>query len=263
MTVGHDRSRLRADLRGMGLQSGSVVLVHASMRRVRPDARGPATVLDALRDVVGGNGTVVVPAQTAWNSSTSPHFRKVTAGMSDVQINRYLADLPAFDPHVTPSAGMGAFAEYVRTHSGAVRSTHPQTSFVASGPVAARLVLRHDRDCLLGEQSPLGALYRADALVLHLGTGFDTATIFHLGEWRAARRRRRYRCKVIGSPETEGWVEFEDVDYDDSDFAALGSRFAASSGAVTHGSVGSAEAMLYPARAAADFAEAWVRTQRV
>jgi aminoglycoside 3-N-acetyltransferase len=261
-TVGADRARLRADLEKLGLRIGSVVLVHASMRRVRPDAGGAATVLSALRDVLGRHGTVVVPAQTTWNSTTSSAFRANTAGMTEAQLAAHLADLPAFDPHTTPSAGMGAFAEHVRTRADAVRSAHPQTSFAASGPRAAELMARHDLDCLLGDRSPLAALGESDAYALHLGPGYERATAFHLGEWRASRRRRRYRCKITGSPGTGGWTSFEDVAYDDADFPELGAWFEECSEVVDRGTVGSADALVYPVRAAAEYAEEWVRSKR-
>lgn len=259
---GADEARLRADFEKTGLRIGSVVLVHASMRLVRPDAGGAATVLSALRGVLGRHGTVVVPTQTAWNSTTSPSFRAATAGMTEAQLAAYAADLPTFDPHTTPSAGMGAFAEHVRTRADAVRSAHPVTSFAAVGPRAADLTARHDLDCLLGDRSPLAALAEADGYALHLGPGFERATAFHLGESRASGPRRRYRCKVAGFPGTGGWTSFEDVAYDDTDFPRLGAWFEECSGAVARGTVGSADALLYPIRAAAEHAEAWVRSER-
>jgi len=260
--LGADRGQLRADLEKMGVRAGSVVLIHASLRRVRPDSGGPATVLSALSDVLGRHGTVVVPTQTGWNSTTSPAFRRATAGMDDGQLAAYLADLPAFDPHTTPSWGMGVFAEYVRTRSDAIRSVHPQTSFAATGPHAAELMSRHDLDCLLGDRSPLAALSSAGAFSLHLGTGYERATAFHLGEWRASRHRRRYRCKIADAPGEGGWISFEDVDYDDGDFPRLGAWFEERSGAVTRGTIGSAEAMLYPVRGATEYAERWVDEER-
>lgn len=108
----------------------------------------------------------------------------------------------------------------------------------------------------------MGALYQADAYVLHLGTGFEVATVFHLGEWRAGLSRRDYRCKVAGVMENGGWVEFEDVDYRDSDFPLLGESFERETGCVKRARVGSADALLYPVRSAADHALVWVKSER-
>jgi aminoglycoside 3-N-acetyltransferase len=57
------------------------------------------------------------------------------------------------------------------------------------------------------------------------------------------------------------WVEWEDVDVDESDFGALGINLD-DSGAVTLGLVGSARCRLMRQRAAVDFAEGWIATHR-
>jgi len=156
---------------------------------------------------------------------------------------------------------MGVLAEFVRIQGDAVRSGHPQTSFAAVGPLAPELMARHHLDSLLGDGSPLAALYRAGAFALHLGPGYDKATAFHLGESRSSRHRRGYQCK-IAAPGGAEWISFEDVAYDDSDFTRLGARFEERSGIVERATIGSADAVLYPVRAAADFAQEWVRSQR-
>ncbi len=60
----------------------------------------------------------------------------------------------AFDPRVTPSSWMGAVAETVQTWPDAVRSAHPQTSFVALGPRATEITECPPLDCRLGEAKP-------------------------------------------------------------------------------------------------------------
>jgi aminoglycoside 3-N-acetyltransferase len=252
------------DLARLGLLPGVSILVHASLRRIQPDRGGPATVVSALLDVLGSNGTLVVPAQTTWNSTSSSHYRAATASLAPQEISAYRADLAAFDPLTTPSAGMGAFAEHVRTMPGALRSAHPQSSFSAVGALAHDLTTPHDLDCHLGERSPLGALYRRDGQVLHLGTGYHQSTAFHLAEYRYAPPvTRRYEARIrTAEPPAGRWIAFDDIHLDDRDFAALGADFEAGSGAVRRGRVGSAEAILYPVRAAVDHAVEWMRRER-
>jgi aminoglycoside 3-N-acetyltransferase len=74
-----------------------------------------------------------------------------------------------FDPSRMPSRWMGVLAEAVRTWPGAVRSDHPQASFAALGKHAAAIAEGHRLDDALGEQSPLGAVYRLHGKVLLLG----------------------------------------------------------------------------------------------
>jgi aminoglycoside 3-N-acetyltransferase len=267
-----DQLRLAADLRALGLREGGAVLVHASLRAVRPGPGGAGALTGALLDVLGAKGTLVVPTQTAWNSTTSPHYRDATAAMTDAERAGYRASLPAFDPAHTPSSGMGALAEYVRAMPGARRSAHPQSSFAAVGGEARRLMAVHDTDCHLGERSPLGALEACDGSVLHLGTGYEVCTMFHLAEYRyASLPRRLYECRVAtpgtqdgnaGAAAGDGWIAFEDIDLDDTDFPALGRAFARQCPDLREGPVGAAHALLFPARRAVRYAIRWMRRER-
>ncbi|MGH3630310.1 MAG: aminoglycoside N(3)-acetyltransferase, partial [Sciscionella sp.] len=256
------RDRIAADLVDLGLTQGEAVLVHSSLRSIDHGGRGAGVVVEALKDVIGPEGTLVVPTQTADNSTTSPHFRAATRALSDEQVARYRAAMPGFDPATTASSGMGALAEYVRTLPDAVRSTHPQTSFAAVGAHAEALTTVHALECHLGEDSPQGSMYRLDASVLLLGVGYDKCTAFHLAEYRYRRSapKRRYEC-VVRSQGRNEWITFQDLDLDDSDFTALGARFEAEFGVVSQRVLG-AVTRLFPLRAAVDFAVPWFTEHR-
>ena len=165
---------------------------------------------------------------------------------------------------MTAAPTMGRIAEAVRLAEGSLRSGHPQTSFTALGPLARKVVAGHRPDCHLGEDSPLARLYELRAQVLLLGTGFDTCTAFHLGEYRVpSPPRRSYRC-VVRSGGRRQWWEYEDVALDDGDFAALGADFARADGgaAVRSGPVGSSTSRLFRLPDAVDFAAGWLPAHR-
>jgi len=261
------RGQLAAGLRSLGVRPGQHLLIHCSLRQVGPVDGGAATLLDAIRDVAGP-ATLVVPAQTPGNSLTSRAFRAATAGLDADGYARYVAAMPGFDPARTPSAGMGVFAEYVRTRPGACRSAHPQSSFAGLGPGAQACMSVHDLDCHLGERSPLRWLYDADAAILLLGAGYSACTAFHLAEYRlpGAALRRRYDCFVI-SGGTRVACHFTDIDHDDSDFESLGAAlddapWSDSECAPRSGTVGLAACRLIPMRVAVDFASAWLAAHR-
>jgi aminoglycoside 3-N-acetyltransferase len=252
--------QLAADLRALGVRPGQDLLVHCSLRSIGPVAGGPATLLGAIRLAAGPRATVVVPAQTTLNSLTSRAFLAATAGLDAARQARFVAAMPGFDPARTPSTGMGAFAEYLRTRPAAMRSAHPQTSFAALGPGAGACTLVHDLDCHLGERSPLGWLYANNAAILLLGVGYSACTAFHLAEYRlpVLRPLKTYRCFMTGQDGREERV-FTDVDLDDSDFGRLGSAIEETQAAsfIQHGQVGSGASRLLPLRAAVDFAGTW------
>jgi aminoglycoside 3-N-acetyltransferase len=247
---------LVTQLRAAGVPSGRL-LVHVSMRALGSPLGGPASLYAALREVTGPDATIVVPAQTAHNSTTSPAFRLATGDLDESQRADYLRRMPGFTPDM-PSHGCGAFAEYVRQSPGAVRSAHPQTSFAAVGPDAAELMSVHDLDCHLGERSPVGALYRADGHALLIGCGWDRCTALHLAECRAAPgpRLRGYTCFVIEDGRRVR-RDFVGVDHTDVRFAEIGAAFEQAA-AVRSGPLGLGRVTVVPIRAAVDFATRWL-----
>jgi aminoglycoside 3-N-acetyltransferase len=252
--MGRDFETLVAGLRALGVRRSQDLLVHSSLRGLGRVEGGARTVLAALRATAGSEATIVVPTHTAHNSLSSRDFRAASEGLSAAELAQYIADMPGFDPVTTPSSGMGVFAEYVRTSPGAVRSTHPQTSFAALGPRAAECASGHALDCHLGEFSPLGWLDRRRAAVLLLGVGYAACTAFHLAEYRLPGERPHctYRCFTMEHGVRQE-QKFRDVDLIDSDFDALGSRMDQER-FVRRGRVGAVDCRLIQMRNAVDFA---------
>lgn len=257
-----NRASLARDLSSLGVIPGRILLVHASLRRIGRVSAGADDVVAAFREVLGRDATLVVPTFTADNSDTSRLYLARTRGMTPDEIRRYRDAMPPFTLGL-PSTGMGRVAECVRTAPGAVRSQHPQTSFAALGPQARILMAGHLLDCHLGESSPLGRLYEADAWVLLMGVGYEACTCFHLAEYRylPLPPRQVYRCVIAEEGRRRRWWSYEDVVLDDRDFAALGAAFD-QTGHVVRGYVGQAECRLVPLTAAVDFAAEWLRQYR-
>jgi aminoglycoside 3-N-acetyltransferase len=250
---------LAADLRSLGLDRGDVVLVHSSLRSIGFVAGGAQAVVQALVNVVGDEGTLVVPTHTSDNTDPAG-WRNPPVPQAWWQVIRDRT--PGFDPARTPSRWMGIVAETARTWPGAQRSVHPQVSFAALGAGAHDVVQDHQLDDALGENSPLGRIYRLDGKVLLLGCGHDSNTSLHLAEHRQPSAPRARTGSAVRQPAgTSVWTTWTDLVTDESDFAQLGSDFEAASGA-TVGHVGRAATRLMPQRDLVDFATVWLATHR-
>jgi aminoglycoside 3-N-acetyltransferase len=234
------------------------------MRRIGPVKGGPPAVFTALVDAVGSGSTIVVPAQTAKNSFTSPSHRAATAGLNSREVTAYVQAMPGFDRARSRSQGMGEFVEYVRQRRDAVRSAHPQTSFAAVGPMARQWMGGHRLTSHLGEGSSLARLYEAHGFVLLLGVGFDKCTAFHLAEYRTRWSPRpptiEYQCFINVNGDRQR-VRFWDRRLDSSDFAEIGAALRRDS-SVVDGPVGQAVATAFPLRDAVDFAIRWMDAHR-
>jgi len=253
-------SQLRADLARLGVASGNVLIVHSALSRLGWVAGGAQTVVLALLEAIGPEGTLVMPTHSTqlsdpanWRSPPVP-----TAWWPTIR-----AETPPFDPILTPTRSMGAVVETFRRHPACTRSLHPLTSFAALGPRAAKIVADHRLGSGLGEHSPLARLYDADARVLLLGVGHGNNTSLHLAESRANFPDKRWHRE--GAPiRREGrrqWVEFDELVWDDSDFESVGAAFART-GLERQGRVGAGEARLMPMRDLVDFGVRWFESER-
>lgn len=257
-----DMPRTRAlvadDLRALGVAAGDTLLVHSSLRSLGWVCGGAHAVVQGLLDAVGAGGTLVVPTHTMENSDPQ-HWRNPPVPKSWWPVIR--EHMPAFDPAITPCFGMGVIPELVRRWPGALRSTHPHTSFAAVGPAAADLLADHRLDCQLGEHSPLAALERTGAKVLLLGVGFGSCTSFHLAEYRVPGLPVAEFASAVLTGGERCWVTYTDVAVNSDDFEDLGAAFEEQTD-VVRGPVGDADCRLFPVASAVAFAIGWLQVHR-
>ncbi|MCI0399677.1 MAG: AAC(3) family N-acetyltransferase [Chloroflexi bacterium] len=252
------RQSLAADLRRLGLAPGMAVLVHSSLSSLGWVTGGPVAVIQALQDVLTPQGTLVMPAHSSDYSEPS-YWRHPPVPEAWFQVIRDA--MPAFDPRLTPTRGLGRIAELFRTWPDVYRSYHPRDSFAAWGRHAGAVTAGHSLDYGLGEQSPLARVYDLDGRVLLLGVGYDRNTSFHLAEYRAPGVEPFIEAGPVLQDGRRVWQTFQDIVTDSDIFPDIGAEFEAT-GRVTVGQVGSAECRFFSLPAAVDFAQAWLTNYR-
>lgn len=253
---------LAEELAALGIEPGMTLLVHSSLSALGWVAGGPVAVVLALEQVLGREGTLVMPTHTT--GLTEPSLWRNPA-VPEAWWEVIRRETPAFDPTISPTRKMGAIVECFRTQPGTIRSTHPHVSFAARGPNAALITAQHSLQAGLGEGSPLARIYDLAGHVLLLGVGHGNNTSLHLAEYRASYPSRALTQQ--GAPMlVEGerqWVTFDDLDWSDSDFPQLGADFARTTGLERSGRIGLASARFMPQRPLVDYGVVWMERERV
>ncbi|WP_025680172.1 AAC(3) family N-acetyltransferase [Paenibacillus massiliensis] len=257
------QTELVRSLHNLGVREGMTLLVHTSLRSFGRYIPGDAsTVITALRLALGPQGTLVMPTQSS--DLTDPATWQ--APPADPKWwNLIREEMPAYDPYLTVTNGMGRVAELFRLLPGVIRSMHPQLSFAAQGPLAEALLAEHSLDFALGEASPLARMYENDAYVLLLGCGHDSNTSLHLAEYRtnyAGKEEQELLAPVLQQGGKQ-WVKRRDINITSDDFDRLGADFEREyPGEARRVEIGQASCFLGRQRVLVDYAQAWLPVNR-
>ncbi len=151
------RRLLRSQLEDLGLKAGDIILVHSSFKAL--GIKDPEEILGALLDVLGPDGTLLMPALTFVQEP--PHIH---------------------DTRSTPTC-VGFLTEYFRNRPGTLRSLHPTHSVCAIGARAEAMLRDHLQDRTpCGRNSPFNRLIENGGKILMIGCGLRPNTTMHAVE---------------------------------------------------------------------------------
>lgn len=202
------KRELAQQLRAIGVAPGDLLMVHSSLRAIGPLRGGPATLLRALLDTIGAQGTLA--AFVSWQDSSydaTLDGRQLTAAQR--------SSWPVFDPATAaPYDGFGKFNRFLCAHPRVRRSAHPDASIAAIGARAAELTADHALRDGYGPASPMGRFVAWRGRILMLGAPPGSITALHLAEALAripGKRRVRYEVPLAIDGQRR-WCEAEEFD---------------------------------------------------
>jgi len=255
------RQGIAADLMALGVSSGDTVMLDASVHAIGWIVGGPDRVLEAVFDVVGEAGTLMM--YVGWDGS--PY--DVTVGLPELP-PALMAAWPAYDPGTSRAVReWGVLGEYLRTWSGAHRSDHPDSSVVAVGRLAEELTRDHPLHYGMGPGSPLAKLCEAKGKVVLLGSPLANLTLLHHAEHLAQVPNKevvRYWAPIVRDG-TKLWIQIEEFStegclpwYGPTDpFEAIVREYL-QAGRGRVGRVGAAKCTLFDAAGLTAFAVEWI-----
>lgn len=250
-------STLTNELRGLGIQPGDTVLVHASMKAIGWTSGGAQAVIQALMETVTKEGTLLFQTHSPtlsdpveWENPPVPESWHETIRQT----------MPPYDRDQTPSTYLGVLPELFRKFPDVHRSDHPTFSMAAWGKDAYELTHSHPLHYALSDSSPLGKAYSKDALLLLLGVGYDSNTSFHLSEYRAEQNKEIIRGAPIVLAGERQWATYPDIEFNEDKFQTIGEAFEKKH-QVAAAKVGQATSRLFSMKEAVDYAVHWLKEQ--
>lgn len=243
-----------------GVSEGQTIFVHTSLKSLGFVVGGAETLIRALLEIVGEEGTLMMPSQT-WKNldpSTGVHWEEPEEWWPIIREH-----WPAYDKEVTPAIGMGVVAEMFRKWPGAKRSDHPARSVAAVGKHAEYLTRDHDLSNIFGKGTPVDKLYELDGHILLIGVGYEKNTSLHLAETRADFSSKRFtnESSAIMVNGNREWVTYSTQAVDDEDFIRLGNAYDKEANIKIH-KVGDANVRFLMQRPLVDFATQWMEKNR-
>lgn len=244
------KSELSQQLEALGVKTGDTLFLHSSLSSLGYVLGGAQTVVSSLIEILGKQGTLIMPA-------FSPHVSEPLSwddkNICENDLNKARMEVPCFDILTTPTT-MGIIPEVFRNWPGTVRSEHPQVSVCANGRLAESIISPHNIEWGEGKGSPFERLYNIDAKILILGVGFNRITLLHYAESLVPQGRRKQRKIPIEINNSRLWKQVEDVGDDlNTHFPIIGEKFV-SGGNVKQKKVGESLSGLMSTKQLVDFA---------
>ncbi|EKY27378.1 hypothetical protein HMPREF0216_01411 [Clostridium celatum DSM 1785] len=95
-------------LRKIGVKEGDVIIVHSSLSSFGWVCGGAQAIVESLFNVVGKNGTIVMPSQSG---DLSDPINWCNPPVPKEWIDTIYKNMPAFNKEMTPSRSMGKVVE--------------------------------------------------------------------------------------------------------------------------------------------------------
>lgn len=154
-------------LKKLGIEKGDLLFVHSSLSSFGYVENGANTVIDALIEVIGEEGTLAMPS-----------FPAFIGGEYGLVLNNQIV----FDVRISPTA-MGKIPDTFWRRPGVKRSIHPTHSVAAWGKMRDWLIADHEKcSSSCGANTPFHKICLSKGKILLIGVTHANNTCLHTVE---------------------------------------------------------------------------------
>lgn len=251
------KNELVAFFKQIGLKKEMCVEVHASLSSFGFVIGGAQTVIDALIETVGYEGTIACVIN--YDSFSEPSRWQYPPISIDLE-QKVRDNMPVLNREASDN-NTGSIVENLRRRPGSLCSLSPTCSYVAWGKYARLICTRQPLNFALGENSPTSHLYDLDAYVLLLGVDYDKCTLMHLAEYRSQFRPIIIEGAKVEIDNKPVYKKYLELDIDSEIFNEVGA-FLERDNKVNKLKINDSICRLFSGRIAVDYACKYMREKK-
>lgn len=194
-----DKKELIDHLSRIGIEKGDILIVHSSYRPLKCFGMKPNEIIDMLKQMVGKEGTLVMPSFALFPEEISGTFEETSHKQFTYDVGR-------------SEAWTGIITDLFWREDDVVRSRYPDNPLAAWGKYSTEMFAKEQQgDLALGPNSAWKFCAERNAKVLFLGVpALDSITEIHLPEdnldknWPVEGWFKERHYKIVdGEKETE------------------------------------------------------------
>ena len=194
----------------MGLHKGMIVYVQSDLEKYAYINGGAQSIIDALIEVIGYEGTLVTPAFS--ESLVDPACDRQYLFERDVFDEIRATRLPYYKKK-TPSE-CGSLSNQLMCNEAVFRSNHPTHSILSCGKYAKLICDRHPLHFSLGKDSPIDKVVEMNGYVLLLGTKYSECDIFSYASILSMKNPIRIVTSPVEKKGEKEFISMLEMDYD-------------------------------------------------
>ena len=249
------KSELIEQFKQLGICNGMTIEVIGSIDNMGFIAGGAQTVIDALIETVGYNGTILMPFNCVGNTEPSTWINPI---INPEQVSEIRDKLPPFNPKESETLNNGKLIDNLRRRDGIIVSYHPNRSYVAWGKYSKLLCNSQPLNFAYSYNSPANKLYELKGYTLLIGVDYDNSTSLLFSQYLNDLAPIGLNCAMMDNQGKNEYTKFLDIDFDYNIIQKAG-EILEKNNIVKILNIGNAKCKLYPFDIALTFTSKYIQ----
>lgn len=238
-------------LKGMGLSRGMIIYVQSNLLDFAYINGGNQSVIEALQEVVGYEGTIVMSSfsESLIDPACNQHYLFERDVYDEMRESSH-----AF--HKKRTQADSELANQMMRNDAVYRSNHPMHSCIAWGKYAKLMCDKHPLHFSLGKDSFLDKICEMNGYILLLGIGYNDCDIFKYASTIVGKAAVRTISSPIDKKGKTEFVDMLDIEYSKKGISHIKTMMEERS-VVKDSFIGNAHCRFFKAKEAANLALAY------